>query len=51
MNMESQMNRLNMIENERNKLLKEANQLQAEQLNIEKERFFASKQNEPEPEG
>ena len=49
MNMESQMNRLNMIENERNKLLKEANQLQAEQLKFEKEKFFASKQHEPEP--
>jgi len=49
MNMESQMNRLNMIENERNKLLKEANQIQAEQLKFQKEAFFANKQNGPEP--
>ena len=43
------MNRLNMIENERNKLLKEANQIQAQQLKFQKEAFFANKQNDPEP--
>jgi hypothetical protein len=42
--MESQLNRLSVIENERNKLFKEALRIQALQLKIQKESFFENLQ-------
>jgi hypothetical protein len=44
MKMESQLNRLSVIENERNKLFKEALRIQALQLKIQKESFFENLQ-------
>ena len=42
MKMESQLNRLNVIENERKKLFKEATRIQALQLKFQKESFFSN---------
>lgn len=40
--MESQLNRLSVIENERNKLFKEATRIQKLQLDFQKESFFSN---------
>ena len=42
--MESQLNRLSVIENERKKLFKEATRIQALQLKFQKESFFSNYQ-------